>query len=129
MAGNRIGYSHNRGINNTKLSHEMNDINSSKLQTTTGTPIVAIPCWQLFFDVELKKYPKRSLVSTIDLVRMSAKAKKTAQYKVKEQLEVFLNDCFEKGISKQRTSEIFLSKRERHCCPKYQDAYISHLVT
>ena len=79
------------------------------------------------FEKEINDYPDRC-VSTIGLVKNVSKRSGISEYKVKEKLEDFLPIAFSLGISKFRTSEIFLSKREKNCCPVYKGSYISHLI-
>lgn len=65
--------------------------------------------------------------STDELVKYVAAYHKITQAECKKSLEKFLPFAFSKGIGRERTSEVFLSRWERYRMPMYNNEYISYV--
>lgn len=72
--------------------------------------------------------PGKRMIYTIDFVRHVAKKHRVPQYQVRQAMEKAFPRFWGMGIMWQRTSMIFLSRWELHCCPMYRDSYISHVT-
>jgi hypothetical protein len=66
-------------------------------------------------------------VATDELVKQMAAQYQITQAECKRLFEEFLSVAFSKGVGKEKTSEIFLSRWERYRMPVYKDSYISHV--
>ncbi len=81
---------------------------------------------QIDFLSELKNYHEK-YIFTCDFTKYLAKKYKMAQYKVRDQFSDFMPFAHPNNISTYRTSEIFMTGREKHTCPKYRYSWVSHV--